>query len=66
MILAASSFLFGNRAGFLKLLTKFRGGLLKLECNVGRFNNIPFNERLCRLCKADVEMNFMFCLFVRT
>ena len=42
--------------------TKFRDGLLKLECNVGRFNNTPLNDKLCPLCKAYVETEFHFLL----
>ena len=38
---------------FQRSFTKFRGGLLKLECNLDRFNNIPFNNRLCPLFKAN-------------
>ena len=45
---------------FRTLFTKFRGGLLQLECNVGRSNNIPFQERLCPLCHSDVETEFHF------
>ena len=59
------SYLFNvkNRV-FRTLFTKFRGGLLKLECNVGRYNNIPFQERLCPLyvCHSDVETEFHLLL----
>ena len=57
------SYLFNikNRV-FRTLFTKFRGGLLKLECNVGGYINIPFQERLCPLCHSDVETEFYFLL----
>ena len=47
---------------FRTAFSRFRGGLLKLECNEGRYNNIPFNERLCPLCKSDVETEYHFLL----
>ena len=39
----------------------FRGGLPKLECYDGRCNN-PFNERICPLCKNDIEIKYHFLL----
>lgn len=47
---------------FRTLITKFRGALLKLECNVGRYNNIPFENRICPLCQLDIETEFHFLL----
>ena len=57
------SYLFNvkNRV-FRTLITKFSGGLLKLECNIGRYNNIPFHDRLCPLCQSDIETEFHFLL----
>ena len=43
-------------------MSKFRGGLLKLECNEGRYNNVPFNERICLLFKRDIETEYNFLL----
>ena len=54
-------FCIANRM-FRTAFSRFRGGLLKLECNGGRYNNIPFNEMLCPLCKSDVETEFHFLL----
>lgn len=47
---------------FRTALVKFRGSLLKLECNEGRYRNIPFNERLCPLCHTDIETEYHFLL----
>ena len=35
--------------------SRFRGGLLSLVCNEGRYDNTPFVERLCPLCKNGIE-----------
>ena len=44
------SYLFKMKNRVLRtLFTKFRGGLLKLEGNVGRYTSIPFQDRLCPL-----------------
>ena len=48
---------------FRTAYSRFRGGLLSLTCNEGRDNNAPFAERLCPLCKSDIESEFHF-LFV--
>ena len=42
--------------------SRFRGGLLSLACTEGRYNNTPFVERLCPLCKSDIETEFHFLL----
>ena len=36
----------------------FRGGLPSLACNEGHYNNTPFVERLCPLCKNGIETEF--------
>ena len=42
--------------------SRFRYGLLTLACNEGRYNNTPFVERLCPLCKSDIETEYHFLL----
>ena len=37
-------------------------GSLSLEIQRGRFNNIPRNERLCKLCGTDVEDEYHLVL----
>ena len=54
-------FCIANRM-FRTAFSRFRGGLLKLECSEDRYNNIPCNERLCRLCKSDGETEYHFLL----
>ena len=44
---------------FRTAFSRFRGSFLKLECNEGRYSNIPFNEILCPLCKSDVETEYI-------
>ena len=39
-----------------------RGGLLELRANTGRFESIPFNERICQVCNSDIETEFHFLL----
>ena len=48
---------------FKTAFSRFRGGLLKLECNEGRYNNIPFSERICPLCNSDIQTEY-HCLLV--
>ena len=47
---------------FRTVMSMYMGGLLKLECNEGRYNNIPFNERICLICKRDIETEYHFLL----
>ena len=43
------------------LLAQFRCGILPLEIEVGRYRDIPLNERLCKLCdKNQVEDEIHF------
>ena len=57
------SYLFNMKNRVLRtLFTKFRGGLLKLEGNVGRYTSIPFQDRLCPLCHSDIETEFHFLM----
>ena len=56
------SYLFNVKSRvFQTLFIKFRGGLIKLECNVGRYNNIPLQERLYPLCHSS----FIFLWFIQ-
>ena len=41
-------------------LSKFRISNHKLEIEQGRYRNIKANERLCKLCKKDVEDEIHF------
>ena len=47
---------------YKQMLVKFRGGLLELRANTGRFESIPFNERICQVCNSDIETEFHFLL----
>ena len=40
----------------------FKIGSLDLEIQVGRYTNIPREQRLCKLCKADIEDEYHFLL----
>ena len=45
-----------------KLLCKLRLGILNLEITAGRYDGIPREERLCRLCETgsvEDEMHFV-------
>jgi hypothetical protein len=44
------------------MLTKFRISSHKLEIAKGRYMNIPAEQRICRLCKLDVENEIHFLL----
>ena len=44
------------------LVNKFRGGLLDLRANSGRFENIPLENRLCNICNREVESECHFLL----
>ena len=50
-----------NRS-FRTVFSKLRGGFLKIACNEGRYNNRSFDERLCPLCKTDIETEYHFLL----
>ena len=43
---------------YKQLLVKFRGGLLGLRANTGRVESIPYNERICPICKSDIETEY--------
>ena len=47
---------------FRTALVRFRGSLPKLECNEGRYRNVPLNERVCPLCHTDIETEYHFLL----
>ena len=44
------------------ILTKFRISSHKFEIEKGRYMNIPAEQRICRLCKLDVENEIHFLL----
>ena len=50
-----------NRS-FRTVFSKLRGGFLRIACNEGRYNNRSFDERLCPLCKTDIETEYHFLL----
>ena len=57
------SYLFNIKNTILRtLFTKFRGGLLKLEGNMGRYPRVSFDARICPLCYSDVETEFHFLM----
>ena len=43
-----------------KLLTKFRISAHKLEIEQGRYHGLPVKDRICKLCKAEVEDEIHF------
>ena len=43
-------------------MSRFRGGLLRQKCNEGRYNGIPFDERVCPLCEGGIETEYHFLL----
>ena len=47
---------------FRVAFSRFKGGLLKLECSEGSYNHMPFNVRICTLCKSDIETAYNFLL----
>ena len=50
-----------NRS-FRTVFSKLRGDFLRIACNKGRYNNRSFDERLCPLCKTDIETEYHFLL----
>ena len=50
-------------SSYKQVLVKFRGGLLDLRANSGRFENIPLEDRTCNLCNMEVETEYHF-LFI--
>ncbi len=45
------------------LLAQFRLGILPLNIEIGRYSNMPVNERLCKLCNTNnVENEYHFLL----
>ena len=45
------------------IYAQFRAGILPLQVEVGRYRNIPLEERLCTLCdEHDVEDEFHLLL----
>ena len=49
---------------YIKLFTKLRGSLLPLECNIGRWNNVPYNERICKFCNLNQVENEYHVIFI--
>ena len=43
-------------------LCKFRSGNHRLPIEIGRWENIPINERICNLCNKDIgdEFHYLF------
>ena len=37
----------------INLIARFRGGLLRLEVNEGRWSNIPYEYRRCTICNKN-------------
>ena len=50
-------------SSYKQVLVKFRGGLLDLRANSGRFENISLEYRTCNLCNMEVETEYHF-LFI--
>ena len=50
-------------ASYRKILTKLRGSLLRdLRANTGRYEYIPFEDRICSLCTSSIEDGCHFLL----
>ena len=50
---------------FRRILTKIRGGTLRLQIEVGRWENTPAENRYCNVCaKLEVEDERHFLLTV--
>ena len=45
-----------------KKLTKFRISSHKLQIEKGRYSNVPVEQRICKMCKQDVEDEIHFLL----
>ena len=50
-------------SSFKQILVKFRGGLLDLRANSGKFEGLSIERRFCKLCNTAVENEYHF-LFV--
>ena len=50
---------------FRTAFSRFRGGLLALACNEGRYNNTPFAERLCPFVNAILKQNIISFWYVQ-
>ena len=47
------------------LFSQFRYGILPLEIEVGRYRDVPLENRICRLCdNGDIEDEIHFCVDV--
>ena len=42
-------------------MTQFRGGLLDLRAQTGRYEKISYEEIICLLCKDEIENEYNFC-----
>ena len=65
----------------IKLFTKLRGGMLRIESNEGRWSQINYHERICKLCNSGsvedenhilfhcrvwtVYINFLFTVYLK-
>lgn len=49
-------------SSYKQVLVKFRGGLLDLRANSGRFENILLEDRICNLRNREVETEYHFLL----
>ena len=43
-----------------KIVTKFRCSDHRLEIEIGRHNNIPRENRMCKVCSTDIENEMHF------
>ena len=48
---------------FIRIFTKLRGSLLSIELNVGRWNNVKYEDRLCKLNNLNEVENEFHVLF---
>ena len=47
---------------YRKVMTQFRGGLLDLRAQTGRYEKISYEERICPLCNDGIENEYHFLL----
>lgn len=47
----------------VKILMKLRGGMLKIGINEGRWQNVPVENRTCKICNLNVVENEVHFLF---
>ena len=47
-------------------MIKYRTRNNKLPVEIGRWNKIPFNQRICKLCSADIGDEYHYLLICKS